>query len=90
MRFFKPDYKNPQITTDRKLDDDVIVISKRRVDKIRKDLDNNIQNGWTLVYFDELINTVVVTNGGNEVSEFDYEITRLIQKTINELFKEKK
>lgn len=90
MKTYKPDYKDPKITSTG-IDGDKLNIHKQHLKRIQSSLDEHIQNGWTLVYFDKFLNTVVVTNGGNEVTELDYAITRVIQKTLLPLFsKEKK
>lgn len=87
METYKPNYKNPHIiATD---ETDKISAHKLHLTKIQNSLDENIQNGWTLVYFDKFMNTVIVTNGGNEVTKLDYAITQLIQKVVFEAFKKK-
>lgn len=88
MRTFKPDYKDPKITTTGKPDGDNVAISKEHLKKIQTSLDEYIQNGWTLVYYDKFLNTLVVTNGGNEVTKFDYAVTKVIQQTIFNLMKD--
>lgn len=87
----RPNYKNPHITNVHGVSSaDQIAIHKLRLNKIQEALDANIDNGWTLVYYDKFLNTVVTTNGGNDVTEFDYAITCLIQSTIKNIMKKKK
>ena len=83
----KPDYSDPHIQVTGEVTKDKIAIHKQHLKKIQLGLDESIQNGWTLVYFDRFLNTVIITNGGNDVTDMDYAITRLIQKTIGEAFK---
>ena len=80
----KPDYKDPYVTPG--ANPDKVAIHKKQISNIHEVLDKNITRGWTLVFYDDFTNAIVITNGGSDVSELDYSITKLIQSARVILF----
>lgn len=81
----KPDYKDPHIETTATVD--AVKIHQQQLKKIQTFLDENISNGWTLVYYDRFTNALVVTNGGSNVEKVDYAIYKIVESSIKTAFK---
>ncbi len=83
----KPDYKNPSVFSsgDPKVAKDIIELSKVRHAKIQAALDDFLPEGWTLTYLDSFLNTLICTNGGKNVTEENYDVTRFIQESLKKI-----
>lgn len=83
----KPDYDNPHISCNRDLKTakDIFELSKQKHAKIQKSLDDLLPEGWTLVYMDSFLNTIICTNDGQNVTEPNYALTRFIQASLKKV-----